>query len=166
MFVPILTDVLTIRLPYETSLDMSPRTGSYYEREGYRNIILLKVVRSLIGPKSYAVKGRVIQINLHLFEILEGDISRADIWLDHQFLAAVLETARFEPKFHKWISILYRSPTAVVPVNRSRLLSIGRFGRHTSVSLSSFCSEGLEFKSASTENRAPSLAPNEGFHVY
>ena len=37
--------------------------------------------------------------------------------MDHRFLAAVLETTRFEPEFRKWISMLYRNPQAVVQVN-------------------------------------------------
>ena len=40
--------------------------------------------------------------------------------MDHRFLAAVLETAGFKPEFHKWISILYHNPQAVVQVNGRR----------------------------------------------
>ena len=89
------------------------------------------VISDLISPEqSYAVKGRSIQDNLHLVrQILEGikddieatlinlDQSKAFDRVDHRFLAAVLETARFEPEFRKWIIILYRNPQAVVQVN-------------------------------------------------
>ena len=92
------------------------------------------VISDLIGPEqNYAVKGRSIQDNLYLVrEILEGiedDAKAALINLeqfkafdrvDHQFLAAVLETAGFKPEFRKWISILYHNPQAVVQVNRKR----------------------------------------------
>ena len=67
------------------------------------------------------MKGRSIQDNLHLArEILEGiedeavlinlDQSKAFDRVDHQFMAAVLETARFDPEFCKCISILYHNP--------------------------------------------------------
>ena len=89
------------------------------------------VMSDLIGPEqSYAVKGRSIQDNLHLVrQILEGieddteaalinlDQSKAFDRVDHRFLAAVLETAGFEPEFRKWISMLYCNPQAVVQVN-------------------------------------------------
>ena len=89
------------------------------------------VISDLIGPEqSYAVKERSIQDNLHLVcQILEGieddteaalinlDQSKAIDRVDHRFLAAVLETAGFEPEFRKWISMLYRNPQAVVQVN-------------------------------------------------
>ena len=89
------------------------------------------MICDLIGPEqNYAVKGRSIQENLHLVrEILEGikdddeaaliswDQSKAFDRVDHQFLATVLETTGFEPEFHKWISILYHNPQAVVQVN-------------------------------------------------
>ena len=89
------------------------------------------VISDLIGPEQcYAVKGRSIQDNLHLVrQILEGieddtkaalinlDQSKAFNRVDHRFLVAVLETAGFKPEFHKWISMLYRYPQAVVQVN-------------------------------------------------
>ena len=62
-------------------------------------------------------------------EILEGiedDIHAALIILgqfktfyrvDHRFLEAAFETARFEPEFRRWISILYHYPQAVLQVN-------------------------------------------------
>ena len=82
------------------------------------------VVSDLAGPKqSYAVKGRWIQDNPHLvrriLERIEDDTktalisldqSKAFAMVDHRFLAAVLETAGFEPEFRWWISILYRGP--------------------------------------------------------
>ena len=91
------------------------------------------VVEDLIGPEqNYAMKGRSIQNNLHLTrEIIEGvedDTDAALISLDqsnafdrvnHRFLAAVLETG-YEPKFRRWISILYHSPRAVMQANRKR----------------------------------------------
>ena len=48
-------------------------------------------------------------INLHQ--------SKAFDRVDHRFLAAVLETAGFQPEFRKWISILYHNPQAVMQVN-------------------------------------------------
>ena len=91
------------------------------------------VISDLIGPgKNYAVKGRSIQDNLRLVrEILDRlkddteaaliilDQSKAFDWVDHWFLATVLETAGFEPEFCKWISMLYHNPQAVVQVNES-----------------------------------------------
>ena len=90
------------------------------------------VISDLIGPEqNYAVKGRSIWDNLHLVrQILEGikddtkavlinlDQSKAFDRVDHQSLAAVLETAGFKPEFRKWIRILYHNPQAVVQVNR------------------------------------------------
>ena len=79
------------------------------------------------------MKGR--STNLHLVHlILEGieddteaaqinlDQSKAFDRVDHQFLAAVLETTGFEPEFRKWISILI----SIVLVNgrRSRAFAI------------------------------------------
>ena len=100
------------------------------------------VISDLIGPKqNYAVKGRSIQDNLHLVrQILEGieddtevelinlDQSKVCDRVDNWFLAAVLETAGFEPEFRKWISMLYHNPQAVVQVNgrRSRAFAIER----------------------------------------
>ena len=40
--------------------------------------------------------------------------------VDPRFLATVLETARFKPKFFKWISMMYLNPQAVVQVNVKR----------------------------------------------
>ena len=112
------------------------------ELDDYRSITLLNtelkilvrvlanrlqlVISDLIGPEQgYAVKGRSIQDNLHLVrQILEGieddseaarinlDQSKAFDRVDHRFLAAVLETAGFEPEFRRWISMLYRNPQA------------------------------------------------------
>ena len=81
----------------------------------------------LIGTEqNYSVKGKSIQNNLHFVrQILEGledyaevtlinlDQSKAFDRVDHRFLAVVFETAGFEPEFRKWITMLYRSPTAV-----------------------------------------------------
>ena len=82
------------------------------------------LISDLIGSEqNCAAKGRSIQDNLHLVrEILEGieddagaalinsDQPKAFDRVDHQFLAAVLKTAGFEPEFRKWISILYHNP--------------------------------------------------------
>ena len=80
------------------------------------------VISDLIGRSS-----ATIQDNLHLVrQILEGikddteaalinlDQSKAFDRVDHRFLATVLETAECEPEFHKWISMLYHNPQAVV----------------------------------------------------
>ena len=89
------------------------------------------VISDLIGPEqNNAVKGRLIRENLHLVrQIIEGikddtkaaliylDQSKAFDRVDHRFLAAVLETAGFKQEFHRWISILYHNPQAVVQVN-------------------------------------------------
>ena len=71
------------------------------------------------------VKGRLIQNNLYLVrQILEGiendteaalinlDQSKALNRMDHQFLVMVLDTAKFEPEFCKWISMMYHNPQA------------------------------------------------------
>ena len=90
------------------------------------------VISDLIGPEqTYAVKGILIQDNLHLIrEVLEGiedgteaalislDQSKAFDWVDHRFLASVLETAGFQQEFRRWISMMYHNPQAVVQVNR------------------------------------------------
>ena len=89
------------------------------------------VADRLLGPEqTCAVKGRTIQSNLHLIRtILEGvkdddcaalinlDQSKAFDRVDHQYLATVLQAAGFKPDFCKWISLLYRAPSAVVQVN-------------------------------------------------
>ena len=86
------------------------------------------VIRDLIGPEqNYAVKGRSIQDNLQLMcEVLEGledstetmlinlDPSKDFDRVDHWFLAAVLETAKFKLEFCKWISMMYHNPQAMV----------------------------------------------------
>ena len=100
------------------------------------------VISDLICPEqNYAMKRRTIQDNLHLVRhILEGieddteaalinlDQSKAFDRVDHRFLAAVLETAGFEPEFRKWIGMLYQNPQVVVQVNgrRSRAFAIER----------------------------------------
>ena len=92
------------------------------------------VISDLIGPKqNYAAKARPIQNNLDLVsEILEGledsteatlinlDQSKAFDSVDHRFLATVLETTGFQPKFRKWISMMYYNLQTVVPVNWKR----------------------------------------------
>ena len=89
------------------------------------------VMDSLVDPEqTYALRGRSIQNNLHLIRtVLEGieddteaalinlDQSKAFDRVDHRFLGAVLETAGFGDGFRRWISILYKSPTARVQVN-------------------------------------------------
>ena len=100
------------------------------------------VISDLIVPEqTYAVERRAIQDNLHLIrEDREGiedgreatlislDQSKAFDRVYHQFLETVLETARFQPEFLRWISMMYHNPHAVVQVNkrRSRALSIER----------------------------------------
>ena len=76
---------------------------------------------------------RSIQDNLPLIhEVLEGiedgteaalissDHPKAFDRVDHRFLATVLETAVFKPEFHRWISMMYHNPQAVVQVNGRR----------------------------------------------
>ena len=81
------------------------------------------VISDLISPEQiFAVKGRSIQDNLHFIrKVLEGikddreatqislDQSKAFNWVDHRFTATVLETARFEPQFRRWISMMYKT---------------------------------------------------------
>ena len=96
----------------------------------------LQVVTSdLIGPEQTStVKGRPIQDNLYVVrEVIEGikdgteavlinlDHSKAFDSVGHQFLSTVLETAGFKPEFHRWISMIYRNPRAVMQVNEKRL---------------------------------------------
>ena len=71
------------------------------------------VISDLIGPEqTFDVKGRSIEDNLHLVrEVLERmddgteaalinlDQSKAFDWVDHRFLASVLESAGFKPEF-------------------------------------------------------------------
>ena len=100
------------------------------------------VISYLIGPEqTFAVKGRSIQDNLHLIrEVLEGvedeteaalislDQSKAFDRVDYRFLMSVLETARFQPEFRRWISMMYHNPQAVVQVTgrHSRVFAIER----------------------------------------
>ena len=68
------------------------------------------------------MKERSIQKNLHLVYdnndiLISLDRSKAFDRVDHWFLVTVLETARFEPEFCKWISMLYYNPQKVVQVN-------------------------------------------------
>ena len=93
------------------------------------------IISDLIEPEqNYAVKGKSIQDNLNLVrkileELEDGneaaltnlDPSKAFHKVDHRFLATVLETVRFKSGFHKWISMMYHNPQAVVQVNRKRL---------------------------------------------
>ena len=92
------------------------------------------VISNLIEPEqNYAVKGRSIQDNLHLVhEVLEGlkdgteavlinlDQSKVFDKVDHWLLATVFEIGRFKLEFHKWISMMYHNPQAVVLVNGMR----------------------------------------------
>ena len=77
------------------------------------------------------MKERSIQDNLYLVRgVLEelGDDTEAALInldqskifdrVDHHFLATVLKAVGFEPEFHKWFSMLYHNPQAVVQVNR------------------------------------------------
>ena len=100
------------------------------------------VISDLIGlEQTYVVKGRSIQDNLHLIrEVLEGiengteaalislGQSKAFDRVDHRFLTTVLETARFQPEFRRWINMMYHNPQTVVQVNgrRSRAFAIER----------------------------------------
>ena len=85
------------------------------------------------------MKGRSIQDNLHLIrEVLEGieddteatlislDQSKTFDWIEHRYLASVWETARFQPEFCRWISMMYHNSQAVMQVNgkRSRAFAI------------------------------------------
>ena len=47
-------------------------------------------------------------------------MSKSFDWVDHRFLATVLETVRFKPEFRKWINMLDHNPQAVVQVNGER----------------------------------------------
>ena len=82
-----------------------------------------------------------MQDNLQLIrEVLEGiedgteaalislDQSKAFDRVDHRFLVSVLETAGFEPEFHRRIRMMYHNPQAVVQMNgrRSRAFAIER----------------------------------------
>ena len=92
------------------------------------------VISDLISPEqNYAVKGRLIQNNLHLVnKALEGikdgteaalinlNQSKAFDRVDHLFLATILETAEFRTEFCKWISMIYHNPLAVVQVSGKR----------------------------------------------
>ena len=85
------------------------------------------------------MKGEFIQDNLHLIrEVLERtedgteaamiglDQSKAFDRVGHRLLASVLETARFQPEYRRWISMMYHNSQAVVQVNgrRSRAFAI------------------------------------------
>ena len=90
-------------------------------------------ISDMIGlVQNYAMKERSIKDNLHLVRgVLEGlkdDTRVALINFDQakafnrvdRFLATVLETAGFQPEFHKWISMMYHNQQAVVQVNGKR----------------------------------------------
>ena len=160
MFVPILTEMFNHWLTQRAisgSLTKGVITllkkGGKHVWEGlddYRPITLLNtelkilarilvnrlqlVISDLIGPEqTYAVKGRLIQDNLHLnHEVLERiedgteaalislNLSKAFDRVDHRFLATALETAGFQPEFRRWISMMYHNPQAVEQVNGRR----------------------------------------------
>ena len=157
MFVPILTDMFNHwftqgAIPGSVTKGVITllKKGGRHVGEGlddYRPITLLNtelkilarvlanrlqlVISDLVGPEqTFAVKGRSIQDNLHLLNlVLEGieddteaalislDQSKAFDRVDYRFFATVLETAGFEPEFRRWISMMYHNPQAVVHVN-------------------------------------------------
>ena len=100
------------------------------------------VISDLMDPgQTFAVKGRSVQDNLHLIrEVLEGikddteavlislDQSKVFDRIDYRILATVLETAGFQPEFHRWICMMYHNPQAEVQLNgrRSRAFAIER----------------------------------------
>ena len=49
--------------------------------------------------------------------LISLDQSKAFDRVDHRFLVSVLETAGFKPEFHRWMSMMYHNPQAVVQVN-------------------------------------------------
>ena len=53
--------------------------------------------------------------------LISLDQSKAFDRFDDRFLASVLETASFQPEFHKWISMMYHNPQAVVQVSGTHL---------------------------------------------
>ena len=101
------------------------------------------VISDLIGPEqAYAVKGKSTQDNLHfIWEVLEDiedgteaalinlDHSKAFNWVDHRFLASVLETAGFKREFCKWINMMYHKPQVQVNRRNSRTFAIERLVR-------------------------------------
>ena len=161
MFVPILTDMFHHWFAYgvipgsitKGGITLLKKGGTHLweDLDDYRPITLLNtelkilarvlanhlqlVISDLSGPEqNCAVKGRLIQDNLHLVcKILVGlkddteamliDLNQFKAFnrVDHQFLATVLETARFKLKFHKWISMLYHNLQTVVHVIRKHL---------------------------------------------
>ena len=150
MFVPILTDMFNHwfaqgAIPGSVTKGVITllKKGGRPVWEGlnyYRPITLLNTELKILAWV-FAVKGRSIQDSLHLIrEILEGieddteaalislDQSKAFDRVDHRFLVTVLETAGFEPEFHRWISMMYHNPQAVVQVNgrRSEAFAIER----------------------------------------
>ena len=88
------------------------------------------VISDLIRPEqNYVMKRSSIEDNLHLVcEVLEGlkdgteavvinlEQSKALDWVDHRFLATVLETVGFKPECCKWISMMYHNPVAILSV--------------------------------------------------
>ena len=79
------------------------------------------VTGDLIGTeKNYAVKGRSIQNDPHLArEIIEGIEDDKQINLNQSEVGPSVFSSgsrdcQFEPRFRRWISILYHNPTAVV----------------------------------------------------
>ena len=117
--------------------DNRPITLLYTELKILARVLanrLQLIISDLIGPEqTCAMKGRSIQDNLHLIrkaleEIKDGTKaalislhqSKAFDRVDHQFWATVLETAGFQPEFHRWISMMYHNPQAVVQLNERR----------------------------------------------
>ena len=195
MFVPILTDMFNNWFAQGAIPGSVTKGGiTLLKKEGrhvweglydYRPITLLNtelkilarvlanrlqfVINDLIGPEqTFAVKGRLIQDNLHLIsEVLEGteecaeavlinlDQSKAFDRVEHRFLATVLETAGFQPELRRGSAMMYHNPQAVVQVNgfvRGRSRSSVRSGRaahcllFSMSSLWSPCSVGLEMR--------------------
>ena len=128
MFMPILTDMFNYwfsqgAIPGSITkgmITLLKKDGKHVweDLDNYRPITPLKILQLIIsdlaGPEqNYTVEGTSIQ-DLHLVcEVLEGlevNTEAALISLDqsksfnrvyHQFVAVVLETARFAPKFRK-----------------------------------------------------------------
>ena len=147
IFVPILTDVfhpwfIQGIIPGHVTKEVITwlkKSGSYVWK-GFNDcspITLLNIAKDFgLGPTKLLtsccwrfVKGRSI-LNLHLVcTILEDkennteaimislDQSKTFDWVDHQFLAAVLETVWFKPELCWWISILYQFPMEMGQMN-------------------------------------------------
>lgn len=90
-------------------LQSGSRSNLFFEEPN--NLNLIRTIYMGVNDDDDAALIKLVQSKL--FDIV-----------DHQYLAAILQAARFQPDFCKWISLMYRYPSAVAHLNRKQSLTI------------------------------------------